>query len=92
LIKHRGDSITIQAIFTDEDDNAINPDGHEIKIYDPKGALKKTETAPDPIALGQFRVTYRIPDTAELGDWKVIWKAWKGNYYEAERLIFSVYE
>jgi len=91
VIKQRGDGVTLEAEFRDENGNLFDPDSQEVKVYDPNGAL---QASPVPVkqSLGIWRIVFTLPEDAVTGIWGVSWKAVKGTYPETEPYSFIVEE
>ena len=76
--KYRGDTIGKVIKFYDKDDNLIDPNTIEIKIYDSESALKDTLSKSDltKVEDGVYNLAWDIPSDGEYG----LWKAYtKGN-------------
>ena len=85
-----GGTVRIKNTLTDYDGSKLTPDSQEVKIYDPVGGLKHTETSPTLESEGVYYVDYTIPSDGEEGGWKVVWKAVKGGKPNINVFIFEV--
>jgi hypothetical protein len=93
IIAHlRGTTVKFVNTITDFGDPAtlIDPDTHEITIYDSQDDLQETVTNPAKASAGVYFVYYTIPDDGAVGTWRLDWKATKGNLPSKARLQFSV--
>jgi len=68
----------------------IDPDTHEIKIYDSRSVLKDTITNPTRLSLGVFQFYYTIPEDGEPGTWRMEWKVTKNTLPSRGRFEFPV--
>lgn len=91
-VKHRGDSLTVQATFKNESGTLFDPDAHSIQVYDPSGTAKLVSPVTNPTqqSTGIYRYTYQIPSDAMYGDWRVEWKATEGEYTDTQPFFFNV--
>jgi len=89
-VPNLGETVRILASITDYDGEAMNPDTQEVKVYDPSGALKHTETAPTKKADGLYYISYTFPGDGAIGNWTVNWKIVKWNAVRTRRLTIPV--
>ena len=89
---YKGSTIRIRNTITDFNGSLIDPDTHEIKIYDSTSALQATLTTPTKEDIGKYYVDYTIPADALAGSWKVVWEIDKGGQKAVEVLRFAVEE
>jgi len=85
-----GETIRILASMTDFDGDPLTPDTQEVKIYDPGGALKHTETSPTKKADGLYYIVYTFPGDGTTGSWTANWKIVKLNAVRTRRLSIPV--
>jgi len=85
-----GSVIRIQNTITDFDGTSLTPDSQEIKIYDPDGTLKTTDTSPTLEETGVYYVQYDIDSSDKAGTWKVVWKVTKSLKSSVEVFVFLV--
>lgn len=74
-----GETFRILASMTDYDGEVLTPDTQEVKIYDPGGVLKSTETSPTKKADGLYYTLYTFPQDGAVGAWTVKWKIVKSG-------------
>jgi hypothetical protein len=86
------DSIRVQAVTTDFDGDLYEPDNHLIVITDPLGSVRGSITSVDTVGTGTYKVDYCIPEDAEIGSWKISWKALVGTVPAREIAYFEVAE
>jgi len=87
MANHPGETVRLKSTFKDFDKVLVNPTTHEIKIYDPTGALKETLNSATQISPGIWYVIYTIPATGKVGSWKCVWKGTFGSGPSAEHTI-----
>jgi uncharacterized protein YfaS (alpha-2-macroglobulin family) len=85
-----GETFRILASTTDFDGVELAPDTQEVKIYDPSGSLKATETSPTKKADGLYYVLYTFPEGGAVGTWTVKWKIIKSGRVRLGQLLVSV--
>lgn len=85
-----GDTTTIRATIKNKAGEKIDALSHEIKIFDPNGALKQTSTDPVHDGTGEYHLDYTIPNDAEDGTWKAVWKAQTVEGVKTETIKFDV--
>ena len=86
---YAGQTIKLTHTFYDFNGNVVDPSTHEIVIYDPDGNQLHSSTSP--IKEGNsYYIPYNIPEDAEEGDYKAVWKAELGSLKWVERIFFSV--
>jgi methionine-rich copper-binding protein CopC len=76
--------------MTDFDGEALTPDTQEVKVYDPGGTLKFTETSPIKKADGLHYIVYTFPEDGAVGKWTVKWKIIKSGRARSGQLSVSV--
>jgi uncharacterized protein YfaS (alpha-2-macroglobulin family) len=76
--------------MSDFDGEVLNPDTQEVKIYDPGGAVKSTQTSPTKKADGLYYVLYTFPDDGAVGTWTVKWKITKSGRVRTGQLSVPV--
>ena len=92
LIWLQDDTIRIQATIRDFDDTLVDPDSHQIIIYNPLAVAMGTYTGPSRVSLGIFTQDYAIPSAGPSGDWKISWRATFGAFNSREIGYFKVAE
>lgn len=85
-----GETFRILASMTDFDGELLTPDTQEVKVYDPGGTLKLTETSPTLKADGLYYVLYTFPEGGAVGTWTVKWKITKSGRVRVGRLSVPV--
>lgn len=85
-----GETVRILASMTDYDGEALTPDTQEIKIYDPGGVLKHTETSPTKKDEGLYHVLYTFPEEGAVGTWVAKWKITKSGAVRTRNLSVPV--
>ncbi len=86
-------SYTVKATFTDENGNRVDPDSHDIHLYDPSGASRFNTDSPTRLSLGVFKGTTDIPATGREGVWRICWSAVvDGDSVAPQRFNFWVRE
>jgi len=76
-------------IFDFDGVTPLEPDSHEVKIYNAQGELKETITDVETESPGVYYFDYTIADNPE-GHWKVVWKVVKDSITDVEILKFVV--
>ena len=85
-----GETVQIECTITDFNGNLVDPDSHEIKIYDPSGTLILTFDSPTQKSTGVYTFEFTIPEDGQVGLWKVVWKVVTGSYVGIEEKKFYV--
>ena len=89
----RGETIRINNIYTDIDDDLYDPSSIELRIYTPSGTLISTVTyaATEIIkdSTGTYHYDYDIPDDAIVGWWITKWIA-TGSFTDVSKNQFKV--
>jgi len=87
-----GETVCIEAIIKDFVGNLVDPEKHEIEIYDPSGSLMATFTAPIREDKGKYYICYTLPQDGLTGLWKAVWKVTANEIIEKEEIDFFVEE
>jgi len=69
----------------------LEPDSHEVKIYNSQGELKDTLTEVETESAGVYYIDYTLAGIPD-GYWKVVWKVVKDAIVDIARLKFNVEE
>lgn len=87
----RGETYSKHVYFKDKNGDPLDPDTTDVTVYDPTGnsagsvSLLKVEP-------GKYELNYNIGDDADLGDWRVLIEAAKGEWKRKHLLVFTVRE
>lgn len=87
-----GDTFRIQATLTDYDDSALTPDSQEVKLYDPSGTERDSDSSPTSEGGGVYYVDLTIAVAGGKGNWKVVWKVTVSSVDKFEEYVFFVDE
>jgi len=85
-----GETVRIECTIKDFEDNLIDPESHEIKIYDPNGTLVATYNSATRQSQGVYTLDFTIPEDGQVGLWKIVWKITKDSYIGKEEVKFYV--
>lgn len=64
-----GETVRITATITDSDGSAADPTTTTIKIVDPAGTTKVSDSAMTKTATGSYYYDYTIPSASNEGEW-----------------------
>lgn len=69
----RGNSITLEATYRDQDGNLATPTNPRISILDPFGATVVANAIPTEVSTGRYEYVYAVAGDATLGAWEADW-------------------
>ena len=71
--------VRFKVTIKDEDADALDPDSQSVKLYDPSGTERDSETSPTQSAAGVYYVEVDISTSGTKGNWKLVWTVTVGT-------------